>query len=224
LSRLFGSRIVEPTGAYRESAGNLLSSAGVITLKTRRSSLLDCPLLSPPLLPSEFQMRFSLAAFSFATVALFCVLPAAADDMASLQLRSAARRDLDLARMDLRYYWQVEYPRLKRELDAAIELTQDEIKVYDARDRDLRPFTRFSLGEPFPITIQELRLCRRKAELRLNDLQAERSNLVRFKGDEFRVLELKVMEARLRVAALEADDSIPVHRIDAAAPATLPPK
>jgi hypothetical protein len=163
-------------------------------------------------------MRFSLAAFSVATVAILCVVSAAADDMASLQVRSAARRDLDLARMDLRYYWQVEYPRLKREVDGAIELTEDEIKVYDARERDLRPFTRFSLGEPFPITIQELHLCRKKAELRLRDLQAERNNLVRFKGDEFRVLELKVQEARLRVASLEANDTIPVQRDAPAAP------
>jgi len=153
-------------------------------------------------------MRFSPAVLSIAIVATFYVLPACADDMASLQTRSAARRDLDLARMELRHYWQVEYPRMRRDLDGAIELAQDEIKVYDARERDLRPFTRFSLGEPFPITIQELHLCRKKAELRLKDLQAERNNLVRFHGDDFRVLELKVLEARLRVAALEANDVV----------------
>jgi len=151
-------------------------------------------------------MRFFPARFLFALVALCCVPLAKADDFASLEARAAARRDLDLARVELRQWWQVEYPRVKRELDGAIELTEEEIKIYDARIRDLRPFTRFSLGEPFPITVSELCLCRKKAELRLKDLQAERNNLIRFHGDDFRIRELKVLEARLRVAALEAND------------------
>ena len=49
-------------------------------------------------------------------------------------------------------------------------------------------------------------MCIREGELRLRNLQAERNTLVRFHGDQFRVFEMRVVEARLRVAELEADD------------------
>jgi hypothetical protein len=109
--------------------------------------------------------------------------------------------------MELRHYWQVEYPRQQRHLNAAIELTEAEIRDYKERLRAYRPFDRFSTGQPFLVTLQELRMCLREAELRLRDLWAERNALVRFHSDEWRFLEMKVHEARLRVAALEADDA-----------------
>jgi hypothetical protein len=49
-------------------------------------------------------------------------------------------------------------------------------------------------------------MCLRDAELRLRDLWAERNALVRFHSDEWRLLEMKVHSARLRVAELEPDD------------------
>jgi hypothetical protein len=42
--------------------------------------------------------------------------------------------------------------------------------------------------------------------LRLDDLRAERTALVRFRSDQWRMLELRVFDARTRVAALEADE------------------
>jgi hypothetical protein len=125
-----------------------------------------------------------------------------------LQARLAARRELEIAKIELRNYWQVEYPRQKRELDAAIEMTELEIRANEEAQRELRPFTRFSLGEPFPLTIRELQICSRGTELRLKNLQAERNALVRFHYDDFRVLEMRVQEARLRVAELEANDVV----------------
>jgi hypothetical protein len=119
--------------------------------------------------------------------------------------RTSARRDLELAKMELRHYWQVEYPRQRRHLNAAIELTETEIRDYRERLRQYRPFDRFSLGQPFLVTLQELRMCLRDAELRLEDLWAERNALVRFHADEWRLLERNVNEARLRVAELEAE-------------------
>jgi hypothetical protein len=131
-----------------------------------------------------------------------------AQDNVSVQARMAARQELILAKLDLQNYWQVEYPRQRRELNMAIELTQAEIQGNQEQQEALRPFTRFSIGEPFPLTIANLRVCRKAAEIRLNNLQAERNALVRFHSDDFRVLEMRVQAARQRVADLEANDAI----------------
>jgi hypothetical protein len=107
--------------------------------------------------------------------------------------------------MELRHYWQVEYPRQQRLLNSAIELTRTEIRDLEARLRAYRPFTRFSTGDPFMVTIQNTRRCLREAELRLRDLWAERNALVRYHSDDYRALELRVHEARLRVVELEPE-------------------
>jgi hypothetical protein len=108
--------------------------------------------------------------------------------------------------MDLRHYWQVEYPRQQRLLNAAIELTRCEIRDLRWRLRQYEPFTRFSTGDPFMVTIQNTQLCLREAELRLRDLWSERNALVRYHADQYRELELRVHDARLRVVALEPED------------------
>lgn len=161
-------------------------------------------------------MKFSPTICSLAIVAFCSGTSAVAQQQASLQARIAARQDLELAKLDLQNYWQIEYPRQRRELNLAIELTQAEIDGNQEQQESLRPFTRFSLGEPFPLTIANLRVCRKAAELRLNDLQAERNMLIRFHGDQFRILEMRVQAARQRVLELEPKEEI------AAAPAVEP--
>ncbi len=131
-----------------------------------------------------------------------------AQERASLQARMAARQELELAKLDLQNYWQIEYPRRRCELSLAIELTEAEIKGNQEQQESLRPFTRFSLGEPFPLTIADLKMCRASAEARLNDLRAQRNVLIRFHGDQFRILEMRVQAARQRVADLEAIDEV----------------
>jgi len=149
-------------------------------------------------------MRFSPAAICLA-IGLLGLLPSSllAQNDSYYEERAVARRELELAKMELRHYVQVEYPRLRRHLDAEIRLTQAEIRNYKARLHEYRPFDRFSTGSPFTITLQELRMCLLAAELRLRDLWAERNALVRYHSDEWRVLEMVVYEARLRVAAIE---------------------
>jgi hypothetical protein len=151
-------------------------------------------------------MRFS-PSILLAAIAMLSIAPSttSAQEAPSYIARLNARRDLELAKIELRHYWQVEYPRQQRHLNAAIELTEREIRDYRARLRAYRPFDRFSTGQPFLITLQELRMCLRDAELRLQDLWAERNALVRFHSDQWRLLEMKAYEARLRVAELEAE-------------------
>src|SRR3954464_5462322 len=153
-------------------------------------------------------MKFSLAICSFAMIVICSATSAQGQERASLQARIAARQELELAKLDLQNYWQIEYPRQRRQLNLAIELTQAEIEGNQEQQESLRPFTRFSLGEPFPLTIANLRVCRKSAELRLNDLQAERNMLIRFHGDQFRILQMRVQAARQRVADLEAYDEV----------------
>jgi hypothetical protein len=125
--------------------------------------------------------------------------------MSPIAERMSARRELELAKMDLRHYWQVEYPRQQRNLNAAIELTKCEIQDLQWRLRQYEPFTRFSTGDPFMVTIQNTQMCLREAEFRLRDLWAERNALVRYHSDQYRELELRVHEARRRIIELEPE-------------------
>ncbi len=152
-------------------------------------------------------MKVSPAVCSLAVAAICSVTSAHAQDSA-WQARIAARQELALAKLDLQNYWQVEYPRQQRDLNMAIELTQAEIQGYEEQQEAFRPFTRFTIGEPFPLTIANLRVCRKAAEIRLNNLQAERNTLIRFHADQFRILEVRVQVARQRVADLEVNDVI----------------
>ena len=160
-------------------------------------------------------MKFSPAIRSLAILAICSATSALAQNPATLEARIAARQELRMAQLDLQNYWQIEYPRQRRELNLAIELTQAEIKSNREAQESLRPFTRFTIGEPFPLTIANLRICRESAEMRLNNLLAERNTLIRFHGDQFRTLELRVEAARRRLVELEANEEI------AAAPAAV---
>ena len=152
-------------------------------------------------------MKFSPSLLLVA-IATSCIAPelVRAQETPDRIARLSARRDLEVAKMELRHYWQIEYPRQQRQLNAAIALTDAEIRDYRARLRAYRPFDRFSIGQPFLVTLQELRMCLREAELRRRDLWAERNALARFHSDQWRLLEMQVHEARLRVVELEAND------------------
>lgn len=148
-------------------------------------------------------MRFFPALLVVAILSSNIALCAKAQEEASLEMRVAARLDLAQAKNNLRYYWQVEYPRQLRTLDYAIEATRIDIENNKRLMRQYRPFTRFTIGQPFPITISHLESCNQAAEFRLADLIDERDALVRFHSDTFNQLAFQVRQARLQVLALE---------------------
>jgi hypothetical protein len=150
-------------------------------------------------------MRYFSSSLCLAIVAVCSSVTVRADEASYLSDRMSARRDLEIAQMELRSYWQVEYPRKQRHLNAAIGLTEAEIRDFKAQLRDWEPYNRFTYGSAFLITVQNTRWCLRDAELRLRDLWAERNALVRFHSDQWRLLEMRVFDARLRVAELEAE-------------------
>jgi hypothetical protein len=149
-------------------------------------------------------MRLSSTVFVLALTLSSIASVTFGEDTAALRAQIAARRDLERAKTDLRYYWQVEYPRQQRELDSAIEFTRIELKNNKWLLHEYEPFTQFSLGKPFPITVRELQMCIRAGECRLNELLDERNALIRFHGDDFRELSAQVYEARLRVVEVDA--------------------
>jgi len=163
-------------------------------------------------------MKLSIATLCL-TTALFGILPAAASaqDEVNQALRAAARRDLEIAKIELRLYLQVEYPRQLRQLDAQIKLGAAEVAAYERRRREYRAFDRFSTGGPLLIAGQDLRIRLLEAELCLENLRAERSALVRFHSDQWRLLELRVHEARARVVELEGGGQIELPAPAAAA-------
>jgi len=162
---------------------------------------------SPRSFSAEAPMRFSslVGCLTIVAGALLTVI-AVAQESSNLQARMGARRELELAKDDLRYYWQVEYPCQRRQLNGTIELVEAEVRNYQAQLREMGPYGRFSSGQPFLVTLQNVRMCLRDAELRLQALRAERNVLVRFHSDRWRELELRIYEARLRVLELEPKD------------------
>jgi hypothetical protein len=116
---------------------------------------------------------------------------------------AAARRELIAAKIEARHFWQVEYPRRRRELNAAIEFADAEIRTLRRQFRSYGPFNTFAYGQLPSIAYRDLSLCLKDAEIRHRMLIDERNNLVRFHSDELQLLELRVAEARDRVLALE---------------------
>jgi hypothetical protein len=152
-------------------------------------------------------MRLLVLVTLLASVPFVFVDDAHAQDDALLLDRISARRDLAIAKNNLRNYWQYDYPRQQRELNFEIEVAEMELRNLNVQLRELRPFMQFSIGRPFPLTVRNLQMCIKAAELRLDNLRAERSKLVRFRGYNFDALAAQIQEARMQVLALEPQES-----------------
>ncbi len=128
---------------------------------------------------------------------------------------AAARRALAVAKIEARYYWQVEYQRERRELNASIEFTDAEVQTLRQQLRTLAPFHPFAYGQEPWYGLRDAKLCLKDAEVRLRALIDERNNLVRFHSDHLALLELKVAEARALVVALEGGGEIELGVVQA---------
>src|SRR5688500_13005217 len=99
-----------------------------------------------------------------------------------------ARRDLEIAKINHRFFWHVERPRTRRDLDAAIRLTQAEVDILGERMRHYRTIDEFRNHRPLLETLQAAEFAQLEAELRLKDLWGERAALRRTFGDRCRLL------------------------------------
>jgi hypothetical protein len=155
-------------------------------------------------------MRFFLLSLCLTIAFVQSPTTVLGQDDAAQAARAAARRALEMANLELRLYLQVEHPREMRHLDAQIKLAEAELKAYEERRREYEPFNKFSTGRPLLLPLQSLRLCLLEAELRVDDLRAERNALIRFHSDRWRLLELRALDARQRVIELEGGGQIAV--------------
>jgi hypothetical protein len=134
-------------------------------------------------------------------------MAAAADDSSAAE-RADLRCQLAEAKAAARYYWQVDYPQLQRDLNAAIELTEAEVKAYKLQLHEYEPFDRFSIGRPLYMPIQDMKICKLEAELRLDRLRQQRNALIRFHSDQGYLLDQRVAEIRARLVELEGGEVI----------------
>jgi hypothetical protein len=133
---------------------------------------------------------------------------AAAADDPSAAARADLRCQLAEAKAAARYYWQVDYPQQQRDLNAAIELTEAEVKAYKLQLHEYEPFDRFSIGRPLYMPIQDMKICKLEAEYRLDRLRQQRNALIRFHTDRGYLLDQRVAEIRAQLVELEGGEVI----------------
>jgi hypothetical protein len=135
---------------------------------------------------------------------------AAAQDDPSAAARADLRCQLAEAKAAARYYWQVDYPQQQRDLNAAIDLTEAEVKAYKLQLHEYEPFDRFSIGRPLYMPIQDMKICKLEAEYRLDRLRQRRNALIRFHTDQGYVLDQRVAEIRAQLVELEGGEVIEI--------------
>lgn len=149
-------------------------------------------------------MRFSPRYYGLALSSLVLLPLNAFADVNSIGADvAAARRELAAAKIAARQLSQVEYPRHRQELNAAIEIADAEIRSLRRQVRGYAPFHTFAYGQQPTLYYRDLPVCLKEAEVRYRTLVDERNNLARSYSNELQLLELRVAEARDRVRALE---------------------
>ena len=136
-----------------------------------------------------------LAALMAPTVAL-------AQSEASPAELAAARRDLAAAKLEARIYSQEEYRCQKRELNAAIEVADEEVRTMQEQLRRYGPFHAFAYGQQPSFEYRNSRLCLADAQARRRLLIDERNDLVHSYDDRLALLNLNVSAARARLVEL----------------------
>ncbi len=149
-------------------------------------------------------MRYNSLTFVLALASLWasCGMVSAQGDSYQAEL-AAARRALAVAKIEARHYWQVEYQRERRELNAAISVADAEVRTFRQQLRAYGPFHSFAYGQQPTLAYRDLKLYIANAETRRRLLIDERNNLVRTHTEHLALLELRVADARARVLDLE---------------------
>ncbi len=159
-------------------------------------------------------MRSFLLAFALAIpAACFAQNIASAQSTADPLEISAARRELAAAKIEARLYWQSEYQCAKRELDAAIHVSDEEVRTARRALRRYGPFHAFAYGQQPTLEYRNVRLCLAEAEARRRLLIDERNALARTRSDQMALLNLNVSAARERLVALEGGGLIELDAV-----------
>ena len=114
-----------------------------------------------------------------------------------------ARRRLEIAKIELRLYEEIEYPRKERHFDAQIKFLSLDIEGLKKRVREYKRFNNSRSTSPFLVSLHEAKLALLDAEFRLKDARAERCSLRKFHPDRRKLFLLRIEAARAEVIALD---------------------
>lgn len=123
---------------------------------------------------------FSVLCVAAVAVAHPPALPNSASPTVTRQQAVAAIRN---AEQQLHRFSYVQYPRLVKQLDAAIRLAEAELAVSIDRVENYRPFRTFNQYTPAYYAEQTWRLRTLAAQQRLEELREERLDLSRYQRD-----------------------------------------
>ncbi len=116
---------------------------------------------------------------------------------------AAARRALAAAKIEARHVRQVEYQCELRELNAAIEVADEEVRTMRRQLRSYGSFHPFAYGQQPAFAYRNARICLAEAEARYRLLVDKRANLGRAYADKLALSQLDVAAARERLVELE---------------------
>lgn len=137
----------------------------------------------------------------------FCS-PASAQQIASDAEIAAARRDLAAAKLESRLYWQNEIECARRELNAAIRVSEEEVRTMRRQLKYFGPFNPYAYGQLPSFHFRNAKLCLADAEARRRLLIDERNNLARTRADELALMQLNIQAARARLVELSGGGTI----------------
>lgn len=109
------------------------------------------------------------------------------------------------ARLRLYQYRHVDYPRHRRTLDDTIRLTEAQAVLLDHRIASYRPFRTVGRYSPMVTSEQNYRFDLLATEQQLRQLKGQRTDHWRQHPARCRLLELEVLQAAARVAALQPE-------------------
>jgi hypothetical protein len=127
---------------------------------------------------------------------------------------AAARRALAAAKIEARQYSQVEYQCQKRELDAAIRISDEEVRTMRRQLRSFGTFNAFAYGQQPAFGYRNARLFLAEAETRRRLLIAERNDLARSRNDQMALSNLNVAAARARLVDLTGGGVIELNGVE----------
>jgi hypothetical protein len=141
------------------------------------------------------------AAFTM-MIASQCAIAAPARAAGSSAAIDAARRDVEIAQLELRRYLVIDYPAQRTQLDSQIAMAHAEIESNRRLVREYERMSRGKTSRPFLVTLEDARLALLAAKLRHHQLGQQKSNLEKFHSDQCRLYELHVEAARQRLESL----------------------
>jgi hypothetical protein len=130
----------------------------------------------------------------------------------------AARRDLAAAKLEVQQVTQLDFQCRRRELNAAIRVSDEEIRTLRRDLRRYGPFHAFAYGQQPTFQYRNLRLCIAEADASRRLLIAERNDLNRAYNNELALLNLNVSEARARLVELSGGGTIELDVVTADRP------